>query len=151
MLKTMAESKTAKKVTKTSAKTKAARGQGSGVLSAEELAAMRETIRERKRGKAGEAGGESAVLEAIAAMQPLDRAMAGRIHALIKANAPDLSPKTWYGMPAYARDGKVICFFQAREKFKARYSTLGFNDGAHLDEGAMWPTAFALTKLTGAE
>jgi uncharacterized protein YdhG (YjbR/CyaY superfamily) len=91
------------------------------------------------------------VLEKIAEMQEADRAMANRIHALIKASAPSLSPKLWYGMPAYARDGKIVCFFQPAKKFKTRYSTLGFNDPAKLDEGAMWPVAYALTKLTAAD
>ena len=97
------------------------------------------------------AAGESDVLAAIAALQEPDRTMARRIHAIIKTNAPVLSPKTWYGMPAYARDGNVVCFFQSAQKFKARYATLGFNDRARLDEGAMWPVAYALTKLTPAE
>ena len=91
------------------------------------------------------------MLEKIAEMQGSDRAMAERLHAIIKASAPDLSPKTWYGMPAYARDGKIVCFFQSAEKFKARYATLGFNDAANLDEGAMWPTSFALKELTAAD
>jgi uncharacterized protein YdhG (YjbR/CyaY superfamily) len=91
------------------------------------------------------------VLAAIAAMSPPDRAMAQRVHAIIKANAPELSPKTWYGMPAYAKDGNVVCFFQSADKFKARYATLGFSDKANLDEGAMWPAAFALKELTAAE
>jgi uncharacterized protein YdhG (YjbR/CyaY superfamily) len=94
---------------------------------------------------------ESAVLAAIAAMPEPDRAMGERLHAIIKASAPALSPKTWYGMPAYAKDGKVICFFRAGEKFKERYMTLGFNDGANLDEGGMWPIYFALKELTAAE
>ncbi len=98
------------------------------------------------------ADGESAVLAKIAAMQGPDRAMGERLHAIIKASAPALSPKTWYGMPAYAnRDGKVVCFFQSAQKFKTRYATLGFSDAANLDEGAMWPTTFALTRLTAAE
>ena len=91
------------------------------------------------------------MLAKIAEMQGPDRAMAKRIHAIIKANAPALSPKTWYGMPAYAKDGKVVCFFQSAQKFKARYATFGFNDAANLDEGAMWPTSFALKELTAAE
>jgi len=91
------------------------------------------------------------VLEKIAEMPAPDRAMAERIHAIIKASAPDLSPKTWYGMPAYAKDGKIVCFFQAADKFKARYATFGFNDDANLDEGNMWPTSWALTKLTAAD
>ena len=97
------------------------------------------------------ADGESAVLAAIAAMPEPDRAMAKRLHAIIKASAPALSPKTWYGMPAYAKDGKVVCFFQSAQKFKTRYATFGFSDEANLDEGAMWPTSFALKELTAAE
>ncbi|MDQ3867832.1 MAG: DUF1801 domain-containing protein, partial [Actinomycetota bacterium] len=97
------------------------------------------------------ADGENAVLEKIAAMPAPDRAMAKRLHAIIKASAPVLSPKTWYGMPAYAKDGKVVCFFQSAQKFKTRYATFGFSDEANLDEGAMWPTAFALKELTPAE
>jgi uncharacterized protein YdhG (YjbR/CyaY superfamily) len=116
-------------------------------FSAEEKAAMRARARELK----SEADGESAVRAAIAAMSPQDRAIAKRLHELIKAAAPDLSPKTWYGMPAYARDGKVVCFFRNAGKFKDRYGTFGFNDSAKLDEGSMWPTAFALTKLTAAD
>lgn len=103
------------------------------------------------RSEKNKAQGESDVLAAIAAMSEPDRSMAKRIHALIKESAPTLSPKTWYGMPAYAKDDKVVCFFQTAEKFKARYSTLGFNDAAKLDDGNMWPTAFALKKLTTAE
>ena len=97
------------------------------------------------------ADGESAVLAKIAEMQEPDRAMAERLHAIIKASAPALSPKTWYGMPAYAKDGKVVCFFQSAQKFNTRYATFGFSDAANLDEGAMWPTAFALKELTAAE
>ncbi len=103
------------------------------------------------RGKKGKADGEGEVLAKIAAMQQPDRAMAKRLHTLIRASAPDLSPKTWYGMPAYARDGKVVCFFQSAQKFKTRYATLGFSDTANLDKGAMWPVAFALTELTATE
>jgi uncharacterized protein YdhG (YjbR/CyaY superfamily) len=117
-------------------------------FTAEERAAMRERAREMK---AGTADGESDVLEKIAEMAEPDRAMAERVHAVIKASAPDLSPRTWYGMPAYAKDGSVVCFFQSAQKFKARYATLGFSDKANLDEGAMWPTSFALTELTAAE
>ncbi|HEY8490710.1 MAG TPA: DUF1801 domain-containing protein [Dehalococcoidia bacterium] len=106
----------------------------------------RELKAEARRGK--RADGESDVLAKIAEMPEPDRTMAGRLHAIIKASAPDLSPKTWYGMPAYAKDGKVVCFFQGAHKFNARYATLGFNDTANLDEGAMWPTAFALKELT---
>ena len=99
----------------------------------------------------GKADGESEVLAKIAEMPDAERAMAERIHALVKASAPNLSPKTWYGMPAYAKDGKVVCFFQSAHKFKSRYATFGFNDAANLDDGAMWPTAFALKDLTAAE
>ena len=107
---------------------------------------MRETLRERKS-----PGGEKEVLAKIAEMPKADRAMAERLHAVIKDSAPDLSPRTWYGMPAYAKDGKVVCFFQSAQKFKTRYATFGFSDKANLDEGAMWPTAFALTELTAAD
>jgi uncharacterized protein YdhG (YjbR/CyaY superfamily) len=117
-------------------------------LTPEERAAMKERIRELKADKVD---GESAVLAKIAEMQGPDRAMAKRLHAIIKATAPALSPKTWYGMPAYAKGEKVICFFQAAQKFKARYATFGFSDTAKLDDGAMWPTAFALKELTAAE
>jgi uncharacterized protein YdhG (YjbR/CyaY superfamily) len=114
----------------------------------EERAAMRERVQEMKGGKAD---GESAVLAKIAAMPAPDRALAERIHALIKATAPSLSPKTWYGMPAYAKDDKIVCFFQSGQKFKTRYATFGFSDKADLDDGHMWPTAFALKQLTPAE
>jgi uncharacterized protein YdhG (YjbR/CyaY superfamily) len=111
---------------------------------------MRERAREQKA-EAQKADGERAVLAKIAEMQEPDRAMAGRLHEIIKANAPELSPKTWYGMPAYARDGKVVCFFQSAEKFNTRYATFSFSDQANLDDGAMWPTSFALKELTAAE
>jgi len=114
----------------------------------EERAAMKERVQELKADKAN---GESALLEKIAEMSEPDRTMAERLHAIIKASAPVLSPKTWYGMPAYAKDGKVVCFFQSAQKFKARYATFGFNDKANLDEGAMWPVAFALKELTPTE
>jgi uncharacterized protein YdhG (YjbR/CyaY superfamily) len=118
----------------------------------EERAAMKERAQEVKRGsRAAKADGESDVLAKIAEMPKADRVMAERLHAIIKASAPDLSPRTWYGMPAYAKDGKVVCFFQSAQKFKTRYATLGFSDKANLDNGAMWPTAFALTALTAAE
>ncbi|HSQ36650.1 MAG TPA: hypothetical protein VLS92_02030 [Acidimicrobiia bacterium] len=122
----------------------------------EERAAMRERAQELKaaarRGpRSGKAGGESDVLAKIAEMPQPDRAMAKRLHVIIKASAPALSPKTWYGMPAYAKDGNVICFFQGAQKFKTRYATFGFTDKANLDEGAMWPTSFALKKLSAAE
>jgi uncharacterized protein YdhG (YjbR/CyaY superfamily) len=122
----------------------------------EEQAAMKERARELKaearRGRrAGKADGESDVLAKIAEMPESDRAMAERLHSIIKASAPALSPKTWYGMPAYAKDGKVVCYFTPASKFKSRYATFGFNDEANLDEGAMWPTSFALKELTPAE
>ena len=122
-------------------------------LTDEERAAMRARTQELKtearRGpRADKADGESAVLAKIADLPEPDRAMAERLHAIITASAPDLAPKTWYGMPAYAKDGEVLCFFQSAQKFKTRYATFGFSDKAHLDEGAMWPTAFALTELT---
>ncbi len=117
-------------------------------FTAEERAAMKERARELKA-EQEKADGESAALAAIAEMPDSDRVMAERIHAIVKANAPVLVPKTWYGMPAYAnKDGKVVCFFQAADKFKYRYATLGFNEAANLDEGDMWPTAFALKQLT---
>jgi uncharacterized protein YdhG (YjbR/CyaY superfamily) len=119
-----------------------------------EKAAMKERARELKaeeRMNKDKAAGESAVLAAIAAMPEPDRSMAKRFHAIIKASAPTLSPKTWYGMPAYAKDGIVVCFFQSAHKFKTRYSTFGFSDKANLDDGALWPTGFALMKLTAAE
>ena len=120
----------------------------------DERAAMKERARELKeeaRANKSRAEGESDVLAKIAEMRGPDRALAKRLHAIVKASAPTLSPKTWYGMPAYAMDGKVVCFFQSAEKFKTRYATLGFSDEANLDDGAMWPTAFALTKLTAAD
>jgi uncharacterized protein YdhG (YjbR/CyaY superfamily) len=120
----------------------------------EEKAAMKERARELKasaRASRNKAAGESDVLAKIAEMPEPDRAMGERLHAIVKASAPALWPKTWYGMPAYAKDGKVVCFFQSAEKFKSRYATLGFSDEANLDEGAMWPTSFALKELTAAE
>ena len=116
-------------------------------LSKEEIAAMKEYLKEKN----AKANGEEAVLAAIAKMKEPDRSMAKRVHAIVKVSAPELSPRTWYGMPAYAKDDKVICFFQNAGKFKARYSTFGFTDKAHLDEGRMWPTGFALAELTSAE
>ena len=118
-------------------------------FTAEEKAAMKERAREVKA--AGKTDGESDVLAKIAEMSQPDRAMAERVHAIVKAAAPDLSPRTWYGMPAYAMDGKVVCFFRSAQKFKTRYATLGFSDKANLDDGAMWPTDFALKELTPAE
>jgi len=129
--------------------TKATKMPGKG-FSAEEKAAMRQRAREQKA-EAEKVDGERDVLEKIAAMSESDRAMAERLHALIMASSPELASKTWYGMPAYTRDGKIICFFQPAEKFKTRYATLGFNDSAMLDDGAMWPVAFALTELTSAD
>jgi len=117
-------------------------------FTADERAAMRERAKELKAGKGD---GESDVLAKIAEMPEPDRAMAERLHALITASAPALSPRTWYGMPAYAKDGNVVCFFQSAQKFKSRYATFGFSDRANLDAGAMWPTSFALKKLTAAE
>jgi uncharacterized protein YdhG (YjbR/CyaY superfamily) len=121
----------------------------------EERGAMKERAQELKaagrRGSRGKADDESAVLAKIAEMAEPDRAMAERIHAVVKASAPALSPKTWYGMPGYAKDGKVLCFFQPAQKFNSRYATFGFNDTANLDDGTMWPTAFALTELTAAD
>jgi uncharacterized protein YdhG (YjbR/CyaY superfamily) len=117
----------------------------------EERAAMMERVRERKAGARGKADGEREVLEKIAAMPAPDRALAERLHAIVKTHAPVLSAKTWYGMPAYAKDDQVVCFFQAAAKFKARYAMLGFSERAKLDEGRMWPTSFALTELTAAE
>jgi uncharacterized protein YdhG (YjbR/CyaY superfamily) len=138
----------AKKVTQKSAKS---RGKKSKGFTDEERAAMKERAQELKA-EGRKADGESAVLAKIAEMPPADRALAKRFHAIVKASAPDLSPKTWYGMPAYAnKDGKVVCYFTAASKFKERYATLGFNAAANLDEGAMWPTSFALTELTAAE
>jgi uncharacterized protein YdhG (YjbR/CyaY superfamily) len=134
------------------AKTSATDGTPEG-FSAEERAAMKDRARELKaEARAGKdkAAGEGAVLAAIAAMPLPDRAMAERIHGIVKASAPGLSPKTWYGMPAYARDGKVVRFFQSAAKFNSRDATFGFNDSASLDDGAMWPTSFALTELTPA-
>ena len=144
----MAEKKSAKTGTKKSAKSTT--GKARKGFTDEERAAMKERAQELKAA-AGKADEESAVLAKIAEMQGSERAMAKRLHAIIKASAPALSPKTWYGMPAYAKDGKVVCFFTPASKFKSRYSTLGFNDDANLDEGAMWPTAFALKELTAAE
>lgn len=125
-------------------------------FSDEERAAMKERAEELKasarRGRGGaKVDDEAAVLAKIAEMPDSDRAIAERIHAIVKANAPELSSRLWYGMPAYAKGGKVVCFFQAAQKFKTRYATLGFNDSANLDEGTMWPTAFALTRLTAAD
>src|SRR5215475_10210610 len=141
-----------KKYTQKSAKSATATGKKSKGFTDEERAAMKERAQELKaEARADKADGESDVLAKIAAMPDLDRAMAKRLHAIIKASAPALSPKTWYGMPAYAKGGKVVCFFQSAQKFKSRYATFGFSDEANLDEGAMWPTSFALKELTAAE
>ena len=136
----------AKKATQKPAKSKTA-GKNSEGFTAEERAAMKERARERKA-QARRADGERDVLAKIAEMPETDRAMAERLHEIVKASAPDLAPRTWYGMPAYAKDGKVICFFQSARKFKSRYATFGFSDDANLDEGAMWPTSFALKELS---
>ncbi len=144
----------AKKNTGESPRSTTARRKKSNGFTDEERAAMRERAKELKadaRAKKDKAEGEADVLAKIAAMSKTDRAMAKRLHAIVKASAPALSPRTWYGMPAYAKDGKVVCFFQSAQKFKTRYATLGFSDRANLDKGAMWPTAFALKELTAAE
>jgi uncharacterized protein YdhG (YjbR/CyaY superfamily) len=141
----------AKKTTRKPAKSTTARGKTGTGWSPEERAAAKAYAKELKEEARG-ANDEKAALAAIAAMPPKDRSMGKRIHAIVKASAPDLAAKTWYGMPAYAdKDGKVICFFQSADKFKARYATFGFNDTANLDAGAMWPTSWALTKLTAAD
>jgi uncharacterized protein YdhG (YjbR/CyaY superfamily) len=139
-----------RKDTQKSAKSTTALDKKSKGFTDEERAAMKERAQELKA-EARKADGESAVLAKIAEMPEPDRAMAERLHAIVKASAPDLSPRTWYGMPAYAKDGKVVCFFQSAQKFKARYATFGFSDKANLDAGAMWPTSFALKELTAAE
>ena len=126
-------------------------GKKSETFTAEERDAMRQRAREMKAERSGKADGESEVLAKIAAMREPDRTLGKRLHGIIKANAPALTPRLWYGMPAYARDGKVVCFFQDAQKFKARYATLGFSDQANLDDGAMWPTSFGLKGLTAAE
>jgi uncharacterized protein YdhG (YjbR/CyaY superfamily) len=143
----------AKKATEKSAKKTGTASKG---FTNEERAAMKERAQELKaearRGpRAGKVDGESDVLAKIAEMPKPDRVMAKRLHAIVKASAPALSPKTWYGMPAYAKDGKVVCFFQSADKFKSRYATFGFSDAANLDKGAMWPTSFALKELTAVD
>jgi len=143
------------KDTRKPAKSTTAEDKTSGRFTDEERAAMKDRAQELKAAKrrgprAGKADGESDLLAKIAEMPEPDRSMAERLHAVIKASAPALSPRTWYGMPAYAKDGNVVCFFQGTYKFKTRYATLGFSDQANLDDGAMWPTAFALTELTAA-
>ena len=145
-----------KKDTQKAAKSTTAAHKTSSGFTDEERAAMKERAQELKAEarhgqRADQADGESDVLAKIAEMPEPDRAMAKRLHAIIKASAPALSPKTWYGMPAYAKDGKVVCFFRGAHKFKERYAMFGFNDAANLDEGALWPVAFALKKLTAAE
>ena len=148
----MAEKKPARKTTQSSAKRTTAGT--SEAFTAEERAAMKARAQELKaeaRANKNKADGERDLLAAIAAMKGQEGAMAKRLHAVVTAAAPDLWPKTWYGMPAYAKDGKVVCFFQAAEKFNSRYATFGFSDEANLDKGAMWPTSFALTELTAAE
>src|SRR5687768_15041094 len=138
----------AKKATQKSGKSATSTNRKSKGFTPEERVAMKERAQELKADKAD---GESAVLAKIAEMPKPDRAMAKRLHAIVQASAPTLSPRTWYGMPAYAKDGKVVCFFQSAQKFKSRYATLGFSDQANLDKGAMWPTSFALKELTVAE
>jgi uncharacterized protein YdhG (YjbR/CyaY superfamily) len=144
----MAERKAAKRGTRRSAKSTT--GKASKRFTDEERVAMRERARELKAAER-RTDGESDVLEKIAEMPEPDRAKAERLHGIVKTSAPALSPRTWYGMPAYAKDGKVVCFFQSAQKFKTRYATFGFSDKANLDEGAMWPTSFALKELTDAE
>jgi uncharacterized protein YdhG (YjbR/CyaY superfamily) len=133
------------KTKKTPARSSAAKA--SEQFTAEEKAAMRERVREMKAG----GGGESEVLAKIAEMPESDRLMAERIHAIVMTTAPELTPRTWYGMPAYSKDGKVVCFFRSAQKFKSRYATLGFSDKANLDDGTMWPTDYAVKKLTAAD
>lgn len=142
------------KVAKKTAKSAAATGTKDKGFTAEEKAAMKERAQELKaeaRASKDKAAGEADVLAKIAEMPEPERAMAKRLHEIIKVNAPVLMPKTWYGMPAYAKDGKIVCFFQSAQKFGSRYATLGFNDQANLDDGNLWPTAFALKKLSAAE
>ena len=146
----MAERKPAKRAAQQSAKRTSAHGKTSKGFSAEEKAAMKERAQELKA-EAAKADGETELLAAIAKMQEPDRTMAKKLHSLIKAAAPALAPKTWYGMPAYTKDGNIICFFQNAGKFKARYQTLGFTDKAKLDDGAMWPNSYALMQLTATE
>ena len=144
----------AEKSTKKTAPAKRTAPSTSGSFTAEERAAMKARAQEQKaeaRANRNRADGERDLLAAIASMKGSDRAMAKRLHAIITAAGPDLWPKTWYGMPAYAKDGKVVCFFQSAEKFNARYATLGFSDQAKLDQGSMWPTSYALKKLTPAD
>jgi uncharacterized protein YdhG (YjbR/CyaY superfamily) len=147
----MAERKPARKAAPRSTTRSTAAGESAAGFTDEERAAMRERAQELKAAKRARAGGadeESTVLEKLATMAPSDRALGERLHAIIRASAPGLAPRLWYGMPAYAKDGKVLCFFQGADKFKTRYATLGFSDTAALDEGRMWPTSFALKELT---
>jgi hypothetical protein len=147
----MTDKKPAKKGTQKPDRRAAASAQASKGFTDDERAAMRERVLELKAARGGKANEESVVLAKIAEMSAADRAMGERLHAIIKASAPGLSPRLWYGMPAYARDGQVVCFFQGAQKFKTRYATLGFSDKAALDDGQMWPTAFALKDLTAAD
>jgi uncharacterized protein YdhG (YjbR/CyaY superfamily) len=149
-----AKKDTKKSAKSTKVKSTTATGEKSKGFTDDERAAMKDRAEELKRearGRADKADGEGAVLAKIAEMKGPDGALAKRLHALIKASAPALSPRTWYGMPAYAKDGKVVCYFQSAQKFKSRYATFGFSDEASLDEGAMWPTSFALKELNAAE
>jgi len=147
----MAKAKVPATRAKKPVKDTSASGNASKRFTAEEREAMRDRVKELKNASAGKADDESVVLAKIAEMTAPDRAMAERLHAIIKASAPGLTPRLWYGMPAYAKDGRVMCYFQPAEKFKARYATLGFNDVASLDDGDMWPVAFALVELTAAD
>jgi hypothetical protein len=146
----MAERKPGTKATQKSAKSTTATGKRFKGFTDEERGAMKDRVQEMKAA-ADKADGESAVLAKIAELPGPDRALGKRLHAIIRASAPALSPKLWYGMPAYAKDGKIVCHFQSAQKFKTRYATLGFSDAANLDEGALWPVAFALTELTAAD
>jgi uncharacterized protein YdhG (YjbR/CyaY superfamily) len=146
----MAENKTAKKSTRRPAQSTTATKTKTAGITAEERAAMKELAKERKAART-KAEDEAAVLEKIAEMPESDRTMAERLHEIITKSAPSLSPKTWYGMPAYAKDDKIVCFFKSADKFKSRYATFGFEEAANLDEGAMWPTSYALRKLTHAD
>ena len=140
------------KVKQTTARSSTAKKKRYEGFTDEEKSAMQDRVREQKVGaRTGKKDGESELLAKIAEMTETDRVIAKRLHAVVMASAPALSPTTWYGMPAYAKDGKVVCFFQSAQKFKTRYATLGFNEAANLDDGAMWPTAFALKKLTATE
>ena len=144
----MAAKTTAKKGTTTTATKRTSTGNRG--FTADERAAMKERAKELKA-EAAKADGEKALLDKVAELKGADKAMAKRLHELVMAAAPSLAPRTWYGMPAWAKDGKILCFFQPADKFDARYATFGFNDGANLDQGAMWPTAWALTELTAAD